>query len=489
MALAAVLAVQVIIAAVVPVLPEEAYHWNFARHPDWSYYDHPPMVAWGIALGRLLLGDTPLGIRLVPILFSVGTTLLLVRLARRFYGEPAALWAVFLHALQPVTLVVGGWGFPDSPLLFFWALTLTWVWEALDTGRPGWWLAAGAALGAAMLSKYTAAFLVPSVLLYLLCSRRDRHWLATPWPYLAGVCSLVVFSPVLYWNWAHQWVSFRFQSAARFQAANGLSLGAGLQCLAEQCLCILPLTFPLALGVVWRGARSARPAEQFLFWAFAPTAAFFSALGWTPSFHLLWPLPAYLGLTVAMAGALAGQHDRVARFYRKRWRWVAGVGGSVAVLAGLHAACVLPGLPPLRETYGWDEVASRSRALLDTLPEGSFYLAAGGRPYPPASQLAFHLGTPFQVHGQNLLGGEALQYRFWADPRRLAGKDAVVVVEGGDPAGRFRQGLLPFFERVGPAHDLVVPVGRLAPLPRRSLRFTLYRAHGYRVPPNMQACP
>ena len=54
-------AVRVVAAFVVPVLPEEAYHWCYARHPSLSYYDHPPMIAWMIALGRLLFGDTAHG--------------------------------------------------------------------------------------------------------------------------------------------------------------------------------------------------------------------------------------------------------------------------------------------------------------------------------------------------------------------------------------------------------------------------------------------
>jgi 4-amino-4-deoxy-L-arabinose transferase-like glycosyltransferase len=185
-ALLVVTAVRLVMAWVIPISPEEAYHWNFARHLDWSYYDHPPMLAWAIALGRLILGDTELGVRLLPVLFSIGTVVLLAGLARRFYGDLGAAWTVVLLALNPCVLVIGGWGFPDAPLLFFWSLTLVLVWRSLETSQGMWWLGAGAALGAAMLSKYTAAFLVPSVFCYLIFSRQHRHWLATPWPYLGG---------------------------------------------------------------------------------------------------------------------------------------------------------------------------------------------------------------------------------------------------------------------------------------------------------------
>ena len=80
---AAARAVRFVMAWVIPISPEEAYHWNFARHLDWSYYDHPPMLAWAIALGRLILGDTELGVRLLPVLFSIGTAVLLAGLARK----------------------------------------------------------------------------------------------------------------------------------------------------------------------------------------------------------------------------------------------------------------------------------------------------------------------------------------------------------------------------------------------------------------------
>lgn len=479
-ALALLMAVRVVTAALFPILPEEAYHWNFACHLDWSYYDHPPMIAWSIALGRLLLGDSPLGVRLVPLLFSLGTALLLVRLARHFYGNRAASWVVVLLALEPSVSFIGGWGFPDAPLLFFWSLTLTFVWKALEEKRGAWWLAAGAALGAGMLSKYTAAFLVPSVLAYLLSSRRDRRWLRTPWPYLAGVASLLVFSPVISWNWAHDWVSLRFQSSARFQATSGFSTYNAACFVGEQWLATLPFTLPLAAVGLWRGWRSIRPEERFLFWSFVPMMAFFFVIGCTPNCHVLWPLPAHLALTVAMAGVLVEVQDGLARWYRERAAWLVGImaGGTALIL--VHVTCVLPGLPLFRETYGWDEVAVRAAEEKARLPEGSFFLGIGNRTYSGASQLAFHLGAPAEVQAGNLLGLEGLQYRFWANREQLRGKDAIVVQESRQADGALLELLRRHFHEVEPAEEIKVPVGRLPMLAQRQQRFTLYRVHGYR---------
>jgi len=467
----------------VPVLPEEAYHWNFARHLDWSYFDHPPMLAWSIALGRSVFGDTAMGIRFVPLIFSLGTALLIVRLARGFYGESIALTVVLLLALEPTIFVVPSWGFPDSPLLFFWALSLTLVWEAVSTRRFGWWLWAGAALGCAMLSKYTAVFLVPSMLAYLLTSRRDRFWLMTRWPYLAVLISLVLFLPVIYWNWSHQWASLRFQSVDRLRAASDLEIGRGLHFIAEQWLGVLPLSLPIAAAAWWRGVRSSRREELFLFWTFTPMMAFFFVMGWTPSSHWLWPLPAYLSLTVAMAGILIEEEGSTLARWWTRWRWrlVALVSGG-ALLALIHAVFVLPYIPALRETYGWDRVAARALALRASFHKNqSFYLGIGLRPYPCPSQLAFHTNEPALVYSNNLIGLRSLAYAYWGEPPdKLVGRDAVVVFEGGDPNGNARRIIATYFKSIDGTEVIDVPISKIPFVTSPQVRFTLVRARGYR---------
>jgi hypothetical protein len=159
------------------------------------------------------------------------------------------------------------------------------------------------------------------------------------------------------------------------------------------------------------------------------------------------------------------------------------MGACTALLVGVHGAWVLPGIPPLHETYGWDEVAGRARALRETLPPDSFYLAAGGRHYAPASQLAFHLEAPFQVYGANLIGQEALQYRYWANPDEFAGKDAVVAVVGEDPFKKVRTALRQYFDSVEQVDHLIVPVERFQFLRKPLLEARLYRAYGYHPVP------
>ncbi|HLY10976.1 MAG TPA: glycosyltransferase family 39 protein [Planctomycetota bacterium] len=477
--LLALLPVRILLAAIAPVLPEEAYHWNFARHLDWSYLDHPPMIAWAIAVGRLVAGDTPFGIRLVPLVFSVGSSIVLARFTRRLYGEVAAVWAILLFTLSPIPLVVSEAGFPDSPLLFFWSLTLALSWEAVESGSPRAWLAAGASLGGAMLSKYTAVLLVPSLFLYLALSARDRRRLASPWPYVAGGVALLVFLPVLYWNWTHGWASFLFQSKERLDESHGFALGRYLR---AQALAPFTLTLPLAAVTLVRLVRSQQPHERFLLAFFLPMFLLFAAISCARPPHILWPLASYLSVIVAMAGMAAERTGAVAAFYARARGWLVGVSGLLLVGVGVHLVWFLPLFSPLQGPYGWKEVADAARTARTGLPDSAFYLGLG-RKYTCTSQLAYQLRLPLEVHGANLIGAKALQYGYWADPRQLQGRDAVIVVEGEGRAKETSDELERVFRSLEPKGEVVVPVGRATLLPSPPLKFHLYIGRGYRPPP------
>ena len=79
---------------------------------------------------------------------------------------------------------------PDSPLLVASSFIVLCLAKVLETGRGAWWLAVGAAVGAALLSKYTALFFGPAILIWLVSVPKLRRWLISPWPYLGGLVSL-----------------------------------------------------------------------------------------------------------------------------------------------------------------------------------------------------------------------------------------------------------------------------------------------------------
>src|SRR6202142_2105023 len=205
----ALVALRLVAAAWTPLTFDEAYYWTWSKHLAFGYYDHPPLVAVVIRLGTMIAGDTELGVRLVSILLALPMSYAVYRTASILFGgrRLACTATLLLNATLMAavgTMIVT----PDAPLLVASSFVLFFLAKVLETGRGAWWLAVGAAAGLALVSKYTALFFGPAILIWLVSVPKLRRWLASPWPYLGGVVALAIFSPVILWNAHHHWVSF-----------------------------------------------------------------------------------------------------------------------------------------------------------------------------------------------------------------------------------------------------------------------------------------
>jgi hypothetical protein len=205
----ALVLLRLVAAAFTPLTFDEAYYWTWSKHLAGGYYDHAPMVAIVIRLGTMIAGDTELGVRLVSILLALPMSWAVYRSAEILFGgrRVAATATILLNVTLMVavgTLIVT----PDSPLLVASSFVLFCLAKVLESRRGVWWLAVGVAVGAALLSKYTALFFGPAILIWLIGVPGLRRWLRSPWPYLGGLIALAMFAPVILWNADHQWVSF-----------------------------------------------------------------------------------------------------------------------------------------------------------------------------------------------------------------------------------------------------------------------------------------
>ena len=79
-------ALRLIYAGRVELMPEEAYYWNYARHLDIGYLDHPPMVGWLIAAGTAVFGDAEFGVRIGALCCGAVAGLFTYRLTREMFG-------------------------------------------------------------------------------------------------------------------------------------------------------------------------------------------------------------------------------------------------------------------------------------------------------------------------------------------------------------------------------------------------------------------
>src|SRR5437763_1767148 len=209
LAILALVALRLVAAAFTPITFDEAYYWMWSKHLAGGYYDHPPMVAVVIRLGTLIAGDTEFGVRLVSILLALPMSWAVYRATAILFGSMrlAATATILLNVTLMAavgTMIVT----PDAPVLVASCFVLFALAKVLETGRGAWWLAVGASVGAALLSKYTALFFGPAIVIWVVSVPKLRGWLLSPWLYFGGLVALAIFAPVIFWNADHQWVSF-----------------------------------------------------------------------------------------------------------------------------------------------------------------------------------------------------------------------------------------------------------------------------------------
>lgn len=197
------------LAALLPLAADEAYYWIWSHHLQWSYYDHPPMVAALLWLGRPLENFGGM-VRWPAILLAHASLFFWWKLLKNRLTPIALERWMLLALLTPLigfgSLVVT----PDLPLLFFWSLSLYCYDRALTTRDLNWYAALGLSLGLGFTSKYHIVFLVPVFLLHLTF---EKEWSRVRFPALLLVVftGLLGSAPVLFWNATNDWQSFRFQ--------------------------------------------------------------------------------------------------------------------------------------------------------------------------------------------------------------------------------------------------------------------------------------
>lgn len=393
---AALVVLRLVGAAWTPLTFDEAYYWIWSKHLAFGYYDHPPGVALVIRLGTLIAGDSELGVRLVSILLALPMSFAVYRTAEILFGgrRVAATATVFLNVTLMAavgTLIVT----PDSPLLVASSFVLFFLAKVLESGRGAWWLAVGAAAGLALISKYTALFFGPAILIWLISVPGLRRWLVSPWLYLGGLVALMVFSPVILWNADHHWVSF-IKQLGRGEVTDFKPAFIG-ELIPTQIAFATPLVFVLGAMGLYALARREGGALA--------SRALINAMFWTITFYFLWHslharveanwfAPVYPPLAIAAAAAANVTRweripQRVANFCL---RWAAPVG--VLMFAGLLLQANTGVLTGYRRDatvrsvgVGWDALAANIEATRARVG-ASCVLAPD---YGTASWLAFYL--------------------------------------------------------------------------------------------------
>ncbi len=309
-------AVRILLASIEGLGIDESYWATMARTPSLSYVDDPPMTAWLTAMAAWIFGrEDPVFLRLPFILLYAGSTWLMFRLAERLFGVRAGLWAAIAYNLAPIFTLGGMWLLPDGPLNFFLLATANLLYIPLFTSiAPSdarlYWIGSGVFAGLAFLSKYHAAFLLVSVLIFMVTVPAQRRWLFTPWPWLAASMAACVFAPVMIWNVQHGFAGLSFQ-ADRISPYD-IWPRSVLKMIGGATAFLGWLIIPLFVALIRALRRGPKTANSWFVAlpAAGPIALFSVGALWIPNPFPHWMMPGWL-LTFPLFGAAAQSFERI----------------------------------------------------------------------------------------------------------------------------------------------------------------------------------
>ena len=380
---------------------DELQFLDDARHLQWGFVAYPPLTAFCGRLAIALFGMSPQTFRLPAAVVNALSLVLTGLLARELGGRrPAQILAVL--ATFPLALAFSSVLQYNTFDLFAWSLAILFTARTLRTGDDRNWLGVGAGIGLGVLSKYSIAMPVLSLLAALLALPSQRHCLRSRWLWLGALVAVLIAAPNLLWLARHGFITLRMES---FIHARDVRLGRAKGFYIDQIKFTL-FGLPLALT----GLVSLLLSPRFrLLSAFYLGPFLLFALAKGRGYYLL---PAYPVLYAAGAGtlerALAG-HTRTSRIV---WFVTATTGmlATATVVSWAYLPIWPVGSPgwnwQMRNNYdmadevGWPEFVAQVAAVRDTLPPSDLSrLAILANNYGEAGALAlygpqYHLPTP-----------------------------------------------------------------------------------------------
>ncbi len=368
-AIAVLILLRFVLAATANLAEDEAYYWLWSTHLASGYYDHPPMIAYWIRAGTAVFGQTEFGVRFIGLLSALAGSYLLYKTSLiLFRDRTAALLCVFWMNAMLLCNAGAIVATPDTPLGFFSTAALFALAKLIETKRGTWWYAIGASLGLAFMSKYTATLLLPGLFLWMIASAEGRRWFPRPEPYIGAVIAALIITPVVSWNYSHEWASFAKQAEHSVKDIPANAALSVAEFLGGQAGLATPLIFLFCLFgsgyALVRGFRRGEARWLLLGAMSAPILVFFFVHAASQKIQPNWPGLVYPAAILAAIHAFRARSAEkgAARWLSAAFRFAPWIGIAFTVVAffqlGFGLLPINAKKDPTSRLKGWSELGS-----------------------------------------------------------------------------------------------------------------------------------
>lgn len=445
------------------LIEDEAHYWEWSRRLDLSYYTKGPGIAWTIAAGTKLVGDSEFGVRFFAPIASAITASTLAILAWRMSGRWAVAAATVLAFLcVPIFHALGLQMTIDGPFAACWSLTALFVWLGFgehNATKPTsttrlftFAVLAGLTIGVGCLYKYTILLIVPGLLGWAWCWRRSLPRKSVAACLLATMAGFAAALPIILWNTREGWPTIRHLLGHLGVKGGDMPVTVAdhtlldrFQWLGEFAGTQLGMIGPILLIGVFAAARAIRNrdlsgdsvsravghprwrAQSLLVACSAPILLFYLGVSLIAEPEGNWALAGSLTLIPLAAWSVTERvHDQSSSSADKGLRalWFLAAAFGICTAAGLLRLDLLAKLPvvgplvPIGRVTGADlmgrDASHRLQLLANQTGTPPFII---GQHYGRVSQLAFYVDGQPTVYCSSPFsgGGRTTQYDYFSD--------------------------------------------------------------------------
>jgi len=170
-----------------------------AQHMAWGYMEIPPLLSVFAWISNWF-GHGIFWIKLWPSLFGALTYFIVGKIILSLGGRSLALLLAFLAFVLGIFLRMHFLFQPNFLEVFFWTMIAYSVFKFIQTGKNKWLYVLGISAGFGMISKYSVAFFLLSIIGGLLVAKNRKIFL-NKHLYFAALIGFSIFLPTLFWEY------------------------------------------------------------------------------------------------------------------------------------------------------------------------------------------------------------------------------------------------------------------------------------------------
>lgn len=453
--------IRIIAASCTELGNDEVYYRMYAQYLQWNYFDHPPMVGWLIRFTTAnLFFDNELFIRLGAITSAAITTWLLFLSGRKLNNDYTGFLAAAIYSATIYgSIIAGTFILPDSPQMVFWVAGIYLLidvakYTQLTRTKKRNVLLFGIVSGLGMLCKIHTSFLWFGFLLYIVLY--NRQWLRVPALYLSVIISVLIFYPVLQWNFNNHFVTYLYHSSRVDVSSGGFNINSFLTFALGQVFYYNPIIFFFVVIATTAALKNNLPLlssqKKLLLLCSLPLIILAAVISLFKEVLPHWTGPAYIGLILLTACYFSKFSER-ARLEKKimlRPLLFATTFLALIVFSGIIAVNYFPGTLGKKENtvlgegdftldmYGWKSLHKNFKNILDADAKNGMMkkdAAIVCNKWFPAAHIDVYVAMPLQKDVVAIGDTNEIHQYAWINNKRKSlhqGDDAYCIVPSND---------------------------------------------------------